>query len=273
MAAITTSALVGGGLSAASAGMSFAQAAKQNKLQKKAEREAQKYVAEAKRQAELNPFEAIAIQTEPYELEREAALQQAAAMTQAIREGDQRGVVSGVGQVQDALQKQQAQTRASMAQDLFNLESITAQQDAANAATLGNIALNQATGAQVAAAQAEEAKNAAITGGFSSLGSAATTAIKGMELYGQNKKSKMVSELSDKINSRGVDIGAISRVTGKTPQEIFTMNEVLRGDLLQSLDEGVLEAILKGQIKGPVQAPTIEIPTASIGTIDFNPFQ
>jgi hypothetical protein len=72
MAVATATALAIGGIavSAAGTGMSFAQANKQKKLQKQAQADAQKAMEEARKKLEVNYYDQLAVQKEPYELER-----------------------------------------------------------------------------------------------------------------------------------------------------------------------------------------------------------
>jgi hypothetical protein len=68
--AIGTAAAIGLGVTAVSTGFSFAQAASQKKEQRKAENEAEKYLSEARKKLDVNFYEQLGIQKEPYELER-----------------------------------------------------------------------------------------------------------------------------------------------------------------------------------------------------------
>jgi hypothetical protein len=107
MAVATATALAIGGLaiSAASTGASFANAAKQRKQAAKTQREAEKAAAEAmaaaRKKLEINFYDKLAVQKEPYELAREAAL---AAGAQAIQAGQEseRGSAATAGRVQMA---------------------------------------------------------------------------------------------------------------------------------------------------------------------------
>ena len=84
MAIATTAAiaLAGVAVSAGSAGLSFAQANKQNKRAKQAEQDAIKAMNEARKMYDINYMESLAIQKEPYELEKEALLSQGAVARQ-----------------------------------------------------------------------------------------------------------------------------------------------------------------------------------------------
>ena len=77
MAIATSTALAIGGIavSAGSAGMSFAQANKQKKLQREAESDARQAMEEARKKLEVNYYDQLAVPKEAYELERKHCFQ------------------------------------------------------------------------------------------------------------------------------------------------------------------------------------------------------
>ena len=81
-------------ISATTAGMSFAQAKKQRDLQEDAKRDAENAMAAARKALEVNYYDQLAIQKEPYELQREALLAQGAMSVQAGVEGASRGAAA-----------------------------------------------------------------------------------------------------------------------------------------------------------------------------------
>ena len=74
MAAATALTIASLAATAATTTGSFIQASKQKKLQQKAEREADKALADARKKLDVNFYEGLSIQKEPYELAREALL-------------------------------------------------------------------------------------------------------------------------------------------------------------------------------------------------------
>ena len=86
-------------VSAAGSAFSFAEAGKQNKLAREAQRDAAKALEEAKKKLEVNMMRGLSIAKEPYELEREALLQAGASALQAGVEGDPRGAAATAGRV------------------------------------------------------------------------------------------------------------------------------------------------------------------------------
>lgn len=166
MAAFTTVAAgVGLATTAGTTGMSFAQARKQRKIQQQAEDEASKMMAEARKKLEVNYYDQLAIQKEPYELEREAII---AAGAQAIEAGkeSERGAGAVAGRVQMAQQQGQREIAAAMGQEMLGLEKLSAQEDARLRDVGLQLDLGEIEGAQLAAAQAAEAKNIATQQGI-----------------------------------------------------------------------------------------------------------
>ena len=140
--------------SAVGTGMSFSQASAQRKAQKKAEAEAAKSMAEARAKLEVNYADALSIQKEPYERQREALL---SAGAQALEQGieSERGGAATAGRVLAAQQEAQGQARDTMSQDLFNLEAMQAEEQSRLRDIGVQLDIGEASGAQQAAAEAE----------------------------------------------------------------------------------------------------------------------
>ena len=157
MAIATATAIALGGLalSAGTTGMSFAQAGKQKKAQRQAEKDAEEAMAEARKKLELNFYDNLGIQKEPYELEREALLSQGAQAIQAGVESE-RGAAATAGRIQMAQQQAQAGIRTAMGQELTNLEKLSAAEDARLAGLGYNLDLAEVSGAQQAARDAQQ---------------------------------------------------------------------------------------------------------------------
>lgn len=157
MAAFTAVAAgIGMAVTAGTTGMSFAQAGKQRRMQRQAESEAEKAMAEARKKLEVNYYEQLGIQKEPYELQREALLQQGAMGIEAGREGELRGAAATVGRVQMAQQEAQAGIRTAMGQELTDLAKLTAAEESRLRDVGVGLDLEEVAGAQLAAANAQE---------------------------------------------------------------------------------------------------------------------
>ena len=181
MAIATSTALAIGGMavSAAGAGMSFAQAAKQNRLMSEAETKAAEALAAGKKELEKNYYAGLAIQKEPYELQREAMMGAAAQAVEAGQESE-RGAAATAGRIYEAAQQGQGDIRATMGKELSDLEKLKAAEESRLSGEKSKISLEEAAGYNQAAADAQKAAAQATTG-----------AIQGMQLMGQQALDMM----------------------------------------------------------------------------------
>lgn len=184
--AIGTAAAIGIGLTAASSAMSFAQAGNQAKAQRQAQEDASKAMQEAKQKLEVNYYDKLSIQKEPYELEREALLAQGAQAIQAGAESE-RGVAATAGRVQMAMNEGQAGVRSAMGQELSGLEKLSAQEDSRLRDVGTQLNLEEVAGAQLAEANAQELGAQAMTQGMQGLTSMGQQYIAGSDLYNKQK--------------------------------------------------------------------------------------
>jgi hypothetical protein len=187
MAIATTTALAITGL-AATAGttiMSFSEARKQRRLQQDAEDKAAEMMADARKKLEVNYYDQLAIQKEPYELEREALI---SAGAQAIEAGveSERGAGAVAGRVQMAQQQGQREIAAAMGQEMLGLEKLSAQEESRLRDVGVELDLSEAEGAQIAAAQAAEAANMATAQGVEGIVSMGQQAVSMVPLYSRN---------------------------------------------------------------------------------------
>ena len=171
--ALIASAAIQGGTSAAG----FAQAGKARKEMKKAEAEADKAMAAARKKLEVNYLAGLSIAKEPYELARENLLQRSAALTQAGVEGSTRGAAATAGQVLMAGQAQAAQQRASMSQEMNRLQELAAREESRLQSARVDIDLGEVKGAQQAAADYQDDMVAAQKGAINNLAGALTTGV------------------------------------------------------------------------------------------------
>jgi len=168
-----------------SAGMSAAQASKQSRMQKQAEAEAAKAMADARKSLEVNFYDKLSVKKEPYELAIEAANVAAAQAIQAGQESE-RGTAATAGRIMMADTDQQRQIATAYGQELSDLEKLSATEDSRLRDVNTQIDLSQVEGAQKAARDAQEAKakstEAAIQSGISAVGQGINAA----NLYSKN---------------------------------------------------------------------------------------
>jgi len=177
------------GASAASTAMSFADANRQKKLQRQAEAEAKDAMAEARKRSGVNYYDPLAIQKEPYELQREALLSAGAQAIQAGVEGESRGAGATVGRVMMAQNEAQAGQRTAKGADLNRLAELSAAEKSRLRDINLQLDLEEVAGAQLAARDAQEARAAAIAQGMQGIQNVAQMGIQAMELYPGGTKS------------------------------------------------------------------------------------
>lgn len=205
MAAFTAVAAgIGMATTAATTGMSFAQAGKQRRMQRQAESEAEKAMAEARKKLEVNYYEALGIQKEPYELQREALLQQGAMGVEAGREGDVRGAAATVGRVQMAQQEAQAGIRSAMGQELTDLAKLTAAEESRLRDVGVGLDLEEVAGAQLAAANAQEMGAQATQQGMQGIASLGQQIAEAVPLYGKTASVKQLGKLESAATKAGL---------------------------------------------------------------------
>jgi len=186
MAALTSIAAgVGIASSLGGAAMSFSQANKQKKLQKEAESEADKAMASARARLDVNYMNALSVQKEPYELQREAMLAQGTQATDAAQESE-RGAAAGAGRVQMAQNEAQGAIRTEMGKELTEIERLKVAEESRLRDLQTQLDLGEVEGAQMAARNAQEMAAQATTQGWEGVTSAATQAANLVPLYAKS---------------------------------------------------------------------------------------
>jgi hypothetical protein len=204
MAAFTTIAAgVGLATTAATTGMSFAQAGKQRKAMRQAERDADEAMQAARKKLEVNVFDQLSIQKEPYELEREALLSQGAQAIQAGVESE-RGATATAGRIQMAQQEGQAGIRSAMGQELQGLERLSAQEEGRLRDINVQLDLEEVAGAQLAAANAQELAAQATQQGFEGVTSFAGQLAEFAPLYEKSAAARQIGRIEGMSGRQGM---------------------------------------------------------------------
>lgn len=183
MAAVTS--IIAAGTTLASTGMSFAQAGKQKKLAKDAQAAADAAFKKAEAQLDVNYFEQLGISKTPYLNQREAIAQQAAQAMEMGRESE-RGGAATAGRVLAQSNIAQQGITDKQTKDLEALNKLVAAEESRLAGERANLSLDQAEGAGIAAAQAQNQQNQAIMSGVTGLANAGISLYENSELYKQN---------------------------------------------------------------------------------------
>lgn len=248
--AIATTTAIALGATALSTGMSFAQASKQSKIQKQAEADAAKAMAEAKKKLEVNFYDQLGIQKEPYELEREALLSAGAQSIEAGVESE-RGAAATAGRVQMAQQQGQRQIAAAMGQEMLGLEKLAAQEDSRLRDMGVGLNLGEVEGAQLKAREAARLGAAATEQGMKGIVSLGQQAIQAAPLYGKTEAAKAASQIDkfamDKMGLSQADlqknIASLGKVNNIDFSKVATMTPMQYQDFMGGLDVNTLKTI------------------------------
>jgi hypothetical protein len=225
MAAVTGAA-IGLATTGISTAMSFTQAAKQQQLYKQANAKAEQAMQQARKKLEVNYMDQLSIMKEPYELQREAMLVQGAQSLEAAKEAD-RGAAATAGRLQAMQNEQQQGIRTAMGQELMALEKLSADEESRLRDVNVQLDLGEVQGAQLAAADAQEARAAAMTQGFQGMAGMAGYAAQMVPLYMQTKASKQFDLQQAEYNKRAAagQLPAEYMIDGKTP---MTMQQAIQ---------------------------------------------
>ena len=213
MAMFTTIAAgIGLAATAGTTAMSFANAGKQRKLMKEAENAAETAMEEARKKLQVNVYDKLAIQKEPYELQREAMLSQGAQAIQAGVESE-RGAAATAGRVQMAANEGQAAIRTAMGQDMQQLEMLSAQEEGRLRDIGVQLDLEEVAGAQLAAANAQELAAQATSQGMEGVTSLGSQLAEKAPLFERNRAAEQLAFGETSLSSE--QFGAIGNIKEK----------------------------------------------------------
>jgi hypothetical protein len=221
----TAVAAIGGlALSAGSTAMSFGQMAKQKKLQREAERDAEEAMAEARKRLDVNYAEGRSIKKEAYDREREAMLVQGAMATEAGIESE-RGSAATAGRIYAGQQEGQSAIRDAMADEMTNIESDIIDEDSRLRDLNVALDLEEVAGNQQKAADAQRAAELSKEQGFQGVLNTAQLGLDFVPLYQQNISKQKAAVggldmteygLANKLSYEGPDLSnlTVDRNTG-----------------------------------------------------------
>jgi len=194
--------IAGLAISTVSAGASFAQAAKQNRLKRQAQSDAERAMAAARGKLDVNFAEQMSIKKEAYDLERQAMLVQGAQLTQAGIESE-RGSAATAGRVFAQQQLGQQQIRSAMADEMTNIESAVLEEESRLRDLGVGLDLEEVAGQQMMAADAQRAAAASTQQGFQSALGAAQLAVEQVPLYRETRADKLARKEAERLKAIG----------------------------------------------------------------------
>jgi hypothetical protein len=246
--------------------LSFGQAAQQKRMQREAETKANQYLAKAREQIERQRMEEVQLPLKQRQLTEKARAVGMKQALEAFQETGPRAVIGGVPKAQQVDVAARAQEQAVTEQQLLQREEAIAQAKTQQDFSLANIELMGLQGASQAAADAQRAMAAGVTGGFTALGGAIKSGSELVSLYPQSALSKQVSALTGQAGSGEAMAGVLQQAqqTGAITQEQFNKLDLsaLQGktgfELNQLLqDQFSAAGISAGQLRGFQFDPTL----------------
>lgn len=211
MAAATTVAIIGAGVGAA---LSFSQASQARKAQRSADRDAARFLADARKKAEKDFFADLNVPLDSYEAELENNLQTTTTAIEALQEGDARSLAAGVGKVGAQAQQTAEEVRIAQGEQMFALDKMKAENRDDMNQQLISMDAAAAQDAAKRAADADAQVAAANTAGINSLTSGLMSGLQATPLYG---KSKADRELIKALDSKGITMAEYTANPGKFP--------------------------------------------------------
>lgn len=178
--ALATATIIGLTTAAASAGMSFKQAADAKSAAEQSEIDAKKLMDEAKKNIQKDYMAERTVSLDAFEAasKENVALQNQS--IQAIREGDQRGTFGAVTQLG---QDNAEDTRIAMAKELSDLQKLKIESKENIRDELVSMDVAGAADANLRARDAQEARTAAMTNAVNALGQGASAYAENQALY------------------------------------------------------------------------------------------
>ena len=200
---------VGLAVTAATTAASFAQMAEEKEKKKKAEDAAAAAMMEARKKLDVNYYEQLGIQKEPYELARREMLVQGAMATEALREGDPRALAAGVGRVQLAQQAGQEKVSTAMQQEQSQLEKLVAGEESRLRDLGTQLDLQEVVGAQQAMADAARAEQMALQQGLAGVTSMAGQVASMAPLYEKSPEVKAANRIQRQAKRNNIDTSTL----------------------------------------------------------------
>ena len=198
---------------------SFAQAMEQSELKKEAELAAAKAIEDARKMLEVNYYEGLGIQKEPYELARRNLLAQGALSTEALKEGDERSLAAGVGRVQLAQQAGQEKVTTAMQQELTDLEKLVVDEESRLRDKRFVMKEKEGIDAKRAAADAAATEAMALQQGFEGLTSLGADIATLPSLYSKTPEVRAMDRLSRQAARKDVDLSELDLTDSKALKE------------------------------------------------------
>lgn len=219
--------IAGLAISAGTTATSFIQAGKSKRKQQEYEAEADKAMAEARRQLQVNYAKQMSIKKEPYAQERLAMLSQGQQVINAASESD-RGAASAAGQVLMGQQAGQADITNRQVTDLQNIENAILEEESRLRDINVDLDMQEVEGQMAAAADMRTQAAQQTQQGIQGIANTAQAGLSMIPLYAQNTAAQkqalsgvnLSSDQFQQIGNVGGDAG--SKIMGAAGTDGFT---------------------------------------------------
>lgn len=175
-------------------GMSIAQMVKANKEKKAAQNAALAAKKRIESISSENPFAAVQVPMQGYNMAMDAIKSQAAQGLQAAQGAGAEGVIGAIPGLTQATTGAALETGAQAAEAQYQLKrdqaAVQEEMNKRKEERLGELYTSELTGAGLASAQAQLNRNQAIEGMFGSIGSGLSAGLGSIPLFPQNKDNK-----------------------------------------------------------------------------------
>ena len=256
MAMFTTIAAgIGLAATAGTTAMSFAKAGQMRKDMDAANNAATEAMKLAREKLQVNVYDKLAIQKEPYELQIEGMLSRAKESTTQAIEADPRNLSATAGRVQMAFNEGSDAIRTAMGQDLQQLEMLSAQEDARNRDIGVQLDLEEVAGAQLAAANAQELAAQATSQGMEGVTSLGSQLAEKAPLFEKSASARQVGKMDRFGKREGLDsadvqakVAGLGIVKGVDFSKVGGMNREDYLEFMEGQDATLLEDISKNKL-------------------------
>lgn len=181
--------------------MSFIKAGKERRAAEAAQLQADISMDKIEKALTKNEMDALSLQTEAYDREADNIKTATKTEMDAIREGDQRGVLAGSSRVKAGVTEAEAGSRVGMATELGDLEKLSAD-EATRKSDIGiQMELGNIQGAQQAAAALSDSASQATSAAMQGVASAAMQGVNmaTQSTYGKSAEAKKAQRKQNKF--------------------------------------------------------------------------
>jgi hypothetical protein len=228
-------------MSAGTTAMSFIGASKQKRMEEAASRDAAQAMAEVEKELTKNEMKALAIQQEPYEQMQDTLGAQIKTEMEAVREGDQRGVLGGSQRVQEGAVQASGSIRTAQGKEMSELDKLAADEETRKSDIRMQVKLGEVSGAQQASAQASNARAQLNQQALMGVGSTVAQGLQMLPTYGKSAEARDVAGMQrDFTKQQKADyLAGTGQFAGQGPRTAREYRQNLKPMMNQQFQQAV----------------------------------